>query len=93
MISKFLLYLYLILKTYNLCNCQLNGKCGYPGKPYRTKLLPDDKLIYDEGEVVTYQCEDFWSDVQTRKCERGIWTGDQPRCGAVFFSHFLKLFF
>ncbi|CAG2170653.1 unnamed protein product [Oppiella nova] len=68
--------------------CQLNGKCGYPGKPYRAKLEPDNKLLYDEGEEVTYQCTDFWSFIKTRKCEKGRWTGEQPRCGD-FVSHTL----
>ena len=59
----------------------LNGKCGYPGKPYQAKLEPDNKLQYDEGEEVNYQCTHFWSFVQTRKCEKGKWSGPQPRCG------------
>jgi hypothetical protein len=59
----------------------LNGKCGYPGKPYRAKLEPDNKQQYSEGEEVTYQCTDYWSHLQTRKCERGRWTGKPPRCG------------
>jgi hypothetical protein len=69
---------------------QYNSKCGYPGKPYRAKLEPDNKQQYSEGEEVTYQCTDFWSHLQTRKCEKGHWTGKPPRCGlyltkSIFF--------
>lgn len=60
---------------------QLNSKCGYPGKPYRAKLEPDNKLQYEEGEEVNYQCTDFWIFVHSRRCEKGKWTGPQPRCG------------
>ncbi len=60
---------------------QLNGKCGYPGKPYKAKLEPDYKQQYSEGEEVTYQCTNYFSHLQTRKCERGHWTGKPARCG------------
>jgi len=80
---------YLALILANLicfCICQLlNGKCGYPGKPYKAKLEPDNKLQYLEGEEVTYQCSDFSSPVITRRCERGRWTGKLPRCGQYSF--------
>jgi hypothetical protein len=66
------------LRSYS--NIQLNGKCGNPGKPYKASLEPY-KLQYDEGEEVTYQCNDYWFQLQTRKCERGHWTGKPARCG------------
>jgi hypothetical protein len=72
---------------------QLNGKCGYPGKPYKAKLEPDNKQQYSEGEEVTYQCTDYWSHLQMRKCERGRWTGKPPRCGlySIKFIFFLLI--
>jgi len=81
---------YLALILANLicfCICQLNGKCGYPGKPYKARLEPDNKLQYLEGEEVTYQCTSgFWTYIQTRKCERGRWTGEPARCGQFSFQ-------
>jgi len=75
---------YLALILINLiyfCVCQLNGKCGYPGRPYNAILKPDNKLQYFEGEEVTYECPDSLYYIQTRKCKRGRWTGKPPRCG------------
>ncbi|CAG2110691.1 unnamed protein product, partial [Medioppia subpectinata] len=82
-IVKHLLLILIIFNAINLsiCELSLNGKCGYPGKPYRAKLEPDNKLQYDEGEEVSYQCVDFWSFIKTRRCEKGRWTGEQARCG------------
>jgi hypothetical protein len=67
------------LRSYS--STQLNGKCGYPGKPYKASLEPDNKLQYDEGEEVSYQCNDYWFQPQFRKCEKGKWTGRPARCG------------
>ncbi len=56
------------------------GKCGFPGKPYMSKLDPDNNVYY-EGEEVTYVCTEYWFYQQSRKCEGGRWTGREARCG------------
>ena len=90
--TKLCLFYLIIFSIIYTSICQLNGKCGYPGKPYRAKLEPDNKLLYDEGEEVTYQCTDFWSFIKTRKCEKGRWTGEQPRCGTqILLAHYTSL--
>jgi len=64
-----------------LLSLQLNGKCGYPGKPYKANLEPDNKIQYEEGEEVTYQCKDYWFQPQSRRCVKGRWVGEPARCG------------
>ncbi|XP_054163883.1 uncharacterized protein LOC128961651 [Oppia nitens] len=61
-----------------------------PLYPYRAKLEPDNKLQYDEGEEVSYQCTDFVAPIRTRKCERGRWTGEVPRCGDFITNILMK---
>jgi hypothetical protein len=65
---------------------KVSGKCGFPGRPYMSKLEPDE-LTYKEGEEVTYECIEYWFYLQSRKCEGGRWTGKQPRCGEYAFSY------
>jgi len=75
--------LYLVLILINLIYfsiCQLNGKCGYPGKPYKATLKPE-KTQYLEGEEVTYKCSGFVNYIRTSKCKRGRWTREPLRCG------------
>jgi len=67
--------------------CQLNGKCGYPGKPYNAILKPDNKSQYLEGEEVTYECPIFPSYTQTRICKRGRWMRRPLRCGQYSFKN------
>lgn len=61
----------------------LNGKCGFPGRPYMSKVDNDFKLTYLEGEEVQYQCMHYWNYIQTRKCVRGRWLGPQAKCGKL----------
>ena len=80
--KKFSLFVVIYFASIDILISQtLNGKCGYPGKPYQAKLEPDNKLQYEEGEEVSYQCTHFWAPTKNRKCEKGKWTGEQPRCG------------
>lgn len=60
---------------------ELRASCGFPGKPYRSKIIPEEKLVYEEGETVSYQCSDYWSPPQMRKCVNGVWIGPPARCG------------
>ncbi len=55
------------LRSYS--NTQLNGKCGHSGKPYKASFEPDNQLQYNDGEEVSYQCNDYWFQPQFRKCE------------------------
>jgi len=59
----------------------LRPNCGYPGKPYRAKIAPEEKLVYADGETVSYSCTDYWAAPQERKCVKGLWTGPLARCG------------
>ena len=82
---------YIIINIFNYLpqlteSLKVRGKCAFPGKPYMSKLEPDNKLYYEEGEEVTYECIEYLYFVQTRKCERGRWTGNQPRCGENAFT-------
>ena len=64
-----------LAKTY-----EINGFCGRPERPYKSRLIPD-KDLYGEGEEVSYQCDQYWNHLQKKKCVRGQWTGMQFRCG------------
>lgn len=60
---------------------ELHPNCGFPGKPYKAKINPEENLVYSDGETVSYQCADYWAPPQTRKCLNGEWTGQPARCG------------
>lgn len=60
---------------------EIRPYCGFPGKPYRAKIIPEEKVIFDDGEEVTYQCADYWAPPQSRKCIKGVWVGPMARCG------------
>ncbi|XP_027195286.1 uncharacterized protein LOC113789893 isoform X2 [Dermatophagoides pteronyssinus] len=60
---------------------ELRANCGFPGKPYRSKIIPEEKSVYDEGETVRFQCSDYESPPQMRKCVNGVWVGPPARCG------------
>lgn len=68
---------------------ELRANCGFPGKPYRAKIIPEEKLYYEEGETVSYQCADYWAPPQMRKCVNGVWVGPPARCGN--FVHNVQL--
>ena len=81
-IEEFLL-LFVILNIFylNSQSQEVSGRCGFPGKPYMSKLEPDNKLYYEEGDEVEYECIEYWFYTQRRKCKNGRWTGNSPRCG------------
>lgn len=60
---------------------ELKPYCGFPGKPYRAKIMPEEKLVFLEGESVMYQCADYWAPPQSKKCVNGQWVGPVVRCG------------
>ena len=57
------------------------ANCGFPGKPYRANITPEEKMVYEDGEEISYKCTDFWAQPQTRKCVNGAWIGPPARCG------------
>lgn len=61
----------------------LNGRCGSPGKPYRSKTEVEVKAHYDEGDEVAYQCHDYRNYRQVRQCVKGRWIGPPARCGKL----------
>lgn len=66
----------------------LNGRCGFPGKPYRSKADADFKGQYEEGEEVAYQCVDYRNYLQVRRCVHGRWSGPPARCGKSGLAFF-----
>ncbi|CAG2119160.1 unnamed protein product, partial [Medioppia subpectinata] len=49
-----------------------------------------DKSRYNEGEDVTFQCNQYWNYLQTKRCVRGQWIGDQFRCGKAVVDNDLN---
>lgn len=79
--TNILIILLVIISTSISNGLELHASCGFPGKPYKAKINPEEKLVYSDGEVISYQCADYWAPPQSRKCVNGIWTGVPARCG------------
>lgn len=85
-ISIFVFTTFLLLSIAHVTPIKhLNGKCGFPGKPYMGKVLDNNghRTVYGEGETVRFDCIHFWSPLQTRQCRRGRWLGPHARCGKL----------
>lgn len=74
----------------SIVTIDLRPYCGFPGKPYRSKISPEAKLVYADGEVVSYQCLDYWAAPMERKCVKGQWIGPMARCGDFIKDVFMQ---
>ena len=82
-------YVNLILLAISLNIC-LNGwfldgykvksVCGFPGEPLSAEHNIDQRDVFYEDEVITYQCVDFLTYKQSRQCHQGKWIGNQVQC-------------
>ncbi len=95
--TKLQVFSLLLLNIINFVySYDVNGFCGNPEKPFNSILEPD-KRRYSEGEEVTYQCNEYWNYLKTRKCVKGKWTGSAFRCGSYSFNmcsiYLKKIFF
>lgn len=57
------------------------GICGFPGEPISSQHNIENRAVFSEGDIVSYQCVDFLSYKQERRCHNGKWIGPQARCG------------
>ena len=71
---------FLLIQLNSVDSYEINGFCGRPEKPLNSRLIPD-KFQYNEGEEVTFQCNQYWNHLQKKKCIKGKWIGMQFRCG------------
>jgi len=74
-----LLLLYQLSLFYTICS----SDCGASG---RQDVVEDRDLKerYEEGEGIYYKCKRGYKIVDStdrRKCVRGRWSGEVPRCG------------
>ena len=72
---------------------QISGKCGFPGLPHDTKIEPQKKTVYEEGEEVRYSCsgDKLYVKTQVKKCVRGEWVGPRSTCGNFIRNQIIRV--
>jgi len=97
-IISFIFRIYLVYIHFSFTYSQsVSSICGVPRIPCLSKISPI-KTQYNEGDVVTYRCDNEYIDFSwTSICRKGEWNKTELICGKsnynLIYSIFIKLIF